>query len=353
MSGSDANSNDAGEPQEELFGLLDRYLGSLHARDADSRIEMVGSHPDLAGMFECLEALDHLAPTLSDELPGDVSPDHPEFAEQGAPEETDFGKYRLVREVGRGGMGFVVLARQTDLDRTVALKMILSSHLATDDEIRRFYAEARAAGRVRHANIVAIHEVGEINGQHYFAMDHVEGRSLAEVCAKARLSPDEAARCLADVARAVHCLHEHNIVHRDLKPSNILVDDRGKPFVTDFGLAKVFDADSAQTRSGTIIGTPSYMSPEQAAGHSTRVTSATDVYSLGAILYELLTGRPPFRRETPHETLLEVLEGEATWPARLNPELPSELELICMRCLEKRPAARYASAAAVADALDR
>jgi serine/threonine-protein kinase len=272
---------------------------------------------------------------------------------QDASGELEFGKYRLIREIGRGGMGVVFLARQIDLDRTVAIKMILASHLATGDEIRRFYAEARAAGRVRHANVVGIHEVGEIRGQHYFAMDHVEGRSLAEVASKTHMAPEAAAKLLADVARAVQCLHDHNIVHRDLKPSNILLDDQGKPYVTDFGLAKVYDTDSPQTRSGAIIGTPSYMSPEQAAGHSAAVLPATDVYSLGAILYELLTGRPPFRRETPHETLLEVLEGEATWPVHLNAQLAPELALICMRCLEKQPEARYASAAALADDLER
>lgn len=349
MGQTEINAEDPSDvPHDELFGLLEKYIGSLHSQDEISRLAMMQKHPELTAMFDCLEALENLAP--NDEPPHVSSTGTFNRDDLG---EMVFGKYRLVREIGRGGMGVVFLARQTDLDRTVALKMILSSHLATGDEIRRFYDEAKAAGRVRHANVVGIHEVGEINGQHYFAMDFVEGRSVAQVAAAEAFHPEIAARILADVARAVQCLHEHNIIHRDLKPSNILLDAEGKPYVTDFGLAKVFDADSTNTRTGAIIGTPSYMSPEQAAGRSAGVTAATDIYSLGTILYELLTGRPPFRRDTPHETLLEVIEGEATWPSQLNSQLAPELELICMRCLEKQPEARYQSATSLADDLER
>jgi len=267
--------------------------------------------------------------------------------------ERDFGKYELLEELGRGGMGVVYRARQKDLDRIVAIKMILSSQLASDDEVRRFYAEAKAAGGLKHSNIVGIHEVGALDGQHYFAMDCVDGGSLAQWLRSGVLDAEAAARCLSKVARAVEYLHTHNIVHRDLKPSNILLDADCEPYVTDFGLAKVFEPDSNRTATGTIIGTPGYMAPEQAAGRTADVSPATDVYSLGAILYEMLTGRPPFKTDSPLDTIVQVLESEPTLPTRLVRSVPRELELICLKCLEKEPHRRYQSAAELADDLDR
>jgi serine/threonine-protein kinase len=264
-----------------------------------------------------------------------------------------FGKFELLREIGRGGMGVVYLARQQDLGRTVAVKMILSSRLASADDVRRFYAEARTAAGLRHPNIIGIHEVGELHGQHFFVMDFVEGENLKEVISRRALDAETAARTIAAVARAVDYLHGHKIVHRDLKPSNIIVDEQGTPYVTDFGLAKLLDAGGDATRSGTIIGTPSYMPPEQAAGHNSEVSARSDVYSLGAILYELLTGRPPFEHAHPLDTLVDVLEGEPTLPTRLNPGAPRALEQVTLRCLEKDPADRYPSAAALADDLER
>ncbi|MEX2287201.1 MAG: protein kinase [Planctomycetaceae bacterium] len=348
------NVDDADEQPQRLFGLLDRYVGSLHAGDAASRSSILERNPDLAGIFDCLDALESLAPGETDQVDNNATLLPRTMAEREAEDHpADFGKYALVREIGRGGMGVVYLAKQTDLDRVVALKMILSSRLASKDEIRRFYSEAKAAGRVRHPHIVGIHEVGEVRGQHYFAMDYVEGRSLADVLRDGPLAKESAVGCLICVARAVQCLHEHEIIHRDLKPANILIDQQGHPYVTDFGLAKVFDAQCSQTGSGTVIGTPSYMPPEQAAGHVSEISTASDVYSLGAILYELLTGRPPFMRNSPYETLLEVIEGEPTPPSKLNRGIAPELELICMRCLEKEPQARYSSAAAFADDLER
>ena len=264
-----------------------------------------------------------------------------------------FGHFELLEQAGRGGMGVVFKARQTDLERTVALKMILSSRLASPEEVRRFQQEAKAAARLRHPNIVGIHQVGQINGQHYFTMDYIGGHSLAKLLEAGPLPPDQAAQCLLSVARAVHFLHDQGIVHRDLKPSNILLDERGQPFVTDFGLARVFSDDAARTETGAILGTPSYMAPEQARGDSAAISPRTDVYSLGAVLYEMLTGRPPFREENQLNTLMQVLEGEPTLPNRLNRGVPAELQRICMFCLEKSPAGRYASAAALADDLER
>jgi serine/threonine-protein kinase len=265
----------------------------------------------------------------------------------------DFGKYELLCELGRGGMGVVYKARHKELDRIVAIKMILASHLASPEQVERFYAEARAASRLNSAQVVGIHDVGQIHGQHYFAMDYVPGPSLAEVVREGPLDPATAARYVYGVARAVALLHQHGIVHRDLKPSNVLLDDEGRVRVTDFGLAKMLQAEGRMTRSGAIVGTPGYMAPEQAAGKGGDVGPASDLYSLGAILYELLVGRPPFSGETPLDTLVQVLEGEPVAPGRLRPGIPREIEVICLTCLERAPGDRYPTAAALAEDLDR
>jgi eukaryotic-like serine/threonine-protein kinase len=267
--------------------------------------------------------------------------------------DSDFGKYELLGELGRGGMGVVYKARQKGLDRLVALKMILASHLASAEQVDRFYAEARAAARLHDPNIVRIHDVGEIHGQHYFAMEYIDGPNLAELAAKGAIDLEAAARHVETVARAVGRLHAQGIVHRDLKPPNILLDRSGRPFVTDFGLVKLLGDDSHVTCSGAILGTPNYMAPEQATGRARDVGPACDVYALGAILYELLTGRPPFVAESPMDTLMQVLEAEPVHPRRINPRVPRALELICLKCLEKNPKARYASAEALADDLRR
>jgi len=350
------------DDESRLFALLDRYVELLHAQNVDSRSAVIARHPELAGLLECLESLDSLAPTVAENPVGDTERDEDEVPTVRASdsavvaepaEPTPFGKYQLLGELGRGGMGVVYAARQTDLDRTVALKMILSSHLATSEEVERFYAEARAAGRLKHPNIVAIHEVGEIMGQHYFAMDCVEGTSLAEELRKKSISLEQSVRCLAAVARAVHYLHEHGVVHRDLKPSNILLDQAGNPYVTDFGLAKVFDIDTGRTGSGMIIGTPGFMSPEQAAGRIDEISPRSDIYSLGAILYLMLTGQAPFGHTHPMYTLLGAVEGDPPLPRSLNPEAPRDLQAICLRCLERDPGDRYHSAADLAADLER
>jgi serine/threonine-protein kinase len=272
-------------------------------------------------------------------------------ASKGLPASTRVGEYELMEEIGRGGMGVVFRARHASLGRTVALKMILSGDFASRSETRRFRAEAEAAANLDHPHIVPIHEVGEHAGRPYYTMRLLSGGSLAQRLRKSRIDPRGAARLLSTVARAMHHAHRRGFVHRDLKPANVLFDEAGRPFVTDFGLAKRL-GQTGPTGQGALMGTPGYMAPEQAAGRAD-ITASADIYSLGAILYKVLAGRPPFRASTVIETLVQVMEGEPVSPRRLNPSVPVDLEFICLKCLEKDPARRYASAAALADDLDR
>jgi serine/threonine-protein kinase len=360
-------ADDPNRPDDEReFVLLDRYVAALHAGDLEQCARWHEEHPHLREMARCLSALDELSsvcgsPPAPDRAPelalaSTIAPAGTGFdagAGAGPLPSAEFGKFELLEEIGRGGMGVVFKARQRDLNRVVALKMILANRLAAAEDVKRFYREARAAGGLRHPQIVGIHEVGQIHGQHFFTMDFIDGRSLASVTKAGPVDPERAARWLAAVARAVQFLHDHGIVHRDLKPSNILLDESGAPFVTDFGLAKVFDEHDERTKTGEILGTPGYMAPEQAAGKVTDISPRSDVYSLGAILYEMLTGRPPFREDNPLNTILQVLESEPTLPRQLNAGIPPELEHICLKCLEKDSGRRYPTAAAVAGELER
>jgi serine/threonine-protein kinase len=262
-----------------------------------------------------------------------------------------FGDYMLQKELGRGGMGVVYKARQVSLNRPVALKMIKAGMLADADELRRFQNEAEAVARLDHPRIVPVYEVGEHDRQRYFTMKLIEGGDLADQLASFKDDPRAAATLVALAAEAVHHAHMRGILHRDLKPANILVDPEGHPHVTDFGLAKGVKTDVAMTATGAILGTPSYMSPEQAAGRSGTITTATDVYGLGAILYALLTGKPPFGGDSIIETLDAVRNHPPERPRRINSSAPRDLETICLKCLEKDPRRRYSSAQALADDL--
>jgi WD40 repeat protein len=264
-----------------------------------------------------------------------------------------FGDYEIERELARGGMGVVFRARQVSLNRPVALKMILAGQLADDTDVKRFYTEAEAAANLDHSGIVPIYEVGQHEGQHYFSMGFVEGQSLSHRLADGLFPPREAAELIRRVSEAIEFAHQHGVIHRDLKPANILLDKNGNPRVTDFGLAKKIESDSGLTGSGQIMGTPSYMPPEQAGGKRGEVGPTADVYSLGATLYALVTGRPPFQAATAMDTVIQVLSDEPIPPRRLNPSIPPDLETICTKCLEKDPARRYASARALAEELGR
>ncbi len=264
-----------------------------------------------------------------------------------------FGDYELLEEIARGGMGVVYKARQVSLNRVVALKMILSGQLASEEDVARFRTEAEAAANLQHPGIVAIHEVGEHEGQHYFSMDYVEGTSLNELVRDNPLSTDRAARYVRQIAEAIHYAHGQGTLHRDLKPSNVLIDTTDGVRVTDFGLAKRIEDDSSLTATGQVLGTPSYMPPEQAAGQLDQVKETADVYALGAILYELLTDRPPFKADTPLDTLTQVRDNEPAGPRLLNPKISRDLETICLKAMAKEPSRRYPTADALAADLRR
>ncbi|MSU63207.1 MAG: hypothetical protein EXS31_12565 [Pedosphaera sp.] len=264
-----------------------------------------------------------------------------------------FGDYELIDEIARGGMGIVYKARQPSLDRIVAVKMILFGSMASAEQIRRFRIEASAAGSLQHPNIVAVHEVGLHENQHFMVMDYVDGPNLSRLVQDSPLPARKAATYLKAIAEAVQYAHDHGILHRDLKPSNVLLGSDDRPRVTDFGLAKRFDTESSLTLSGHVLGSPNYMPPEQAGGGRQKVGRTSDVYSLGAILYHLLTARPPFRAETIGETLQQVQQTDPLSPRLLNASIPRDLETICLKCLEKEPTKRYATATELADELGR
>jgi hypothetical protein len=337
---------------DPLDAVIAGYVQQVEAGAVPDREALLQHHPKLAerlrAFFADYDRLDRQAAELRLSAdPNRTTDATPPAAE--LPRVRYFGDYELLEVIARGGMGVVYKAHQVSLNRLVALKMILKGELATPRDVARFRAEAEAAANLDHPHIVPIYEVGEHDGQQYYAMRYVEGTSLAR---RPRSDGRSEARLMAAVTAAVHHAHRCGILHRDLKPSNILVDPAGTPLVADFGLAKRVDADRSLTESGAVVGTPRYMAPEQAAGRKD-LTVAADVYSLGVVLYERLTGRTPFTGETVLEVLRQVRETEPPRPSSITPGLNRDLETICLKCLEKDPAKRYASAEALADDLER
>ena len=370
-------SGDLSSREQRVNEAIAAYLAEADAGRAPERNVFLAAYPDLADdLAAFLADRDHFVRAAA---PLAAPPSDPN-AETLAPSSSAdpalgtvryFGDYELLEELARGGMGVVFKARQVSLNRTVALKMILAGQLASPADVQRFLTEAESAANLDHPNIVPIYEVGEHQGQHYFSMKLVEGSSLAQAVPQLVKEPRRAAALVVKVARTVHYAHQRGILHRDLKPANILLalsDASQKrpggqrfceaslngvePHVTDFGLAKRVQGDSGLTQSGAIVGTPSYMAPEQAAARKD-LTTAADVYALGAILYECLTGQPPFKGDTALDTLMQVLEKEPERPSRLNPLLNRDLETICLKCLQKEPTRRYASAEELARDLER
>jgi TolB-like protein/Tfp pilus assembly protein PilF/tRNA A-37 threonylcarbamoyl transferase component Bud32 len=269
------------------------------------------------------------------------------------PMPMEFGDYELLEQIGRGGQGVVFRARQKSLNRIVALKVIALGRWATEAHIKRFRREAEAAARLEHPCIVPIHEVGERDGSCYFSMKFVEGGQLDEVVRRTPMAIRQAGELIAKVARTVHYAHEHGILHRDIKPGNVLLDASGEPHLTDFGLARLVESESTVTRTLEVLGTPSYMAPEQAVGNNAAVSSVTDVYGIGAVLYELLTGHPPFAGGTTYQTIKLLLDTEPRPPRLWNRKIDHDLSTICLKCLEKDTKRRYSSALALAEELER
>jgi WD40 repeat protein len=336
------NSHDSTNSARLDEVLLD-YLRRVDRREPVDREAFIAEHPDVAeqlrAFFADSSAVDNLL---------HVKPERPRASRDGPrvsalPVVRYFGDYELLEEVGRGGMGVVYKARQCSLNRTVAVKMILAGQLADEEEVRRFQAEAELAAGLDHPGIVPIFEVGRHEGQCYFSMAYVEGRSLAQEVAQAPLPPRRAAERMCRVAQAVHYAHGKGVIHRDLKPSNILLDANDQPRITDFGLAKRVAVDGGQTASGQILGSPSYMPPEQAEGRLDRIDARSDVYALGATLYHLITGRAPFQAAHVLDTLAQVRREDPLAPRQINPRLPRDLDTICLKCLEKSPHRRFST----------
>lgn len=266
---------------------------------------------------------------------------------------TQLGDYEILDELGRGGMGVVYKARQVTLGRNVALKMIRSGALASEIDVQRFHLEAQAAGRLSHPAIVQVYQVGELGGDHFFSMEYIEGETLSQYAQTNALTPTDTAQLVKQIAEAIHFAHEHGVLHRDLKPSNIMLDADRNPRITDFGLAKDMNSEDQLTSTGSALGTPSYMPPEQAQARRDDITARSDIYSLGAILYSLIAGRPPFRAKSLVGLLMMVIHDEPTPPRDHNANCPRDLEAICLKCLQKDPEDRYATAQELADDLTR
>jgi serine/threonine-protein kinase len=369
-----ASSSDAAMPESILASLLDELTQELRRGGRPDVDEAAKLHPALAVDLRALWATIWVAEEMardgmSEQEPAALAGDP--NATVGWPARTEsstaatisdsrtteslrgrFGDYELFDELGQGGMGVVWRAREIARDRIVAIKRLSRGPASTPQDLERFRVEALAAARLAHPHIVPVFQVGEHDDQPYFTMQYIEGTTLARQLAAGPMPAHDAARLLVLVCQAVHYAHDRGVLHRDLKPSNILIDRAGNPYVSDFGLAKRIDVDSSLTPSGAFLGTPSYMPPEQApspgAGRRAPLGPTADVYSLGAILYHILTGRPPFQTASPIETMLLALEHDPIPPRALNPRVNPDLEMVALKCLQKSPLLRYPSAAALA-----
>jgi WD40 repeat protein/tRNA A-37 threonylcarbamoyl transferase component Bud32 len=359
--------SDSTDRDRQVNEIITAYLQAVDAGQTPDHQEWLRRYPEFSAELEAFLAdyervermAEPLRPATAPEVPPEGSvPGEAATLDSAKPAAVGagttvryFGDYELLEEIGRGGMGVVYKARQVSLNRIVALKMILAGQLASENDVRRFHTEAEAAAQLDHAGIVPIFEVGRHEGQHYFSMGYVEGQSLAARVAAGPLPPREAAEVVRSVAEAVEYAHQKGVIHRDLKPSNILVDQAGHARITDFGLAKRVAADAGPTTTGQVLGTPSYIPPEQAAGKLDQVGPVSDVYGLGAVLYTLVTGCPPFQSPNPLDTLQQVLQSEPAAPRLLNQGIDRDLETIILKCLAKEPAGRYASARELANDL--
>lgn len=356
--------------------IIAEFLSAVENGETPDRQELLDAHPDLADdLVEFFRNHDEICGNFNQTPDNKSSVDdsdarnHPSTIARSIDEldaDTNrevtgkirsnnklVGNYRILEEIDRGGMGIVYRAMDEKLQRIVALKMIRSGRLASESDIQRFNAEARAAAKLDHPGIVAVHEVGSFEGQPYFSMAFVEGTNLASFLKSRKLSVEEACTLIKQIALAIDHAHENGLVHRDLKPANILMDSQNNPRITDFGLAKSLDKDEGLTGTGEILGTINFMAPEQAAARNDQVDRMTDVYSLGAMLYFLCTGRPPFETDNPVDTLLQILDSEPVSASKVNPKVPTDVASICMRCLEKDPRNRYQTAQELVAELDR
>lgn len=360
----------AADRDARLAELIAKALDNAHSGGDISIERLAADHPEFAnelrelwGIAEVAEHCGRAVPEPDALLHHESAKTHRGNSASTGDHTSSFGDYELFEEIGRGGMGVVYRARQLSLDRIVALKIVLGGSVATRADLARFRGEAETAARLNHPNIIPVYDVGERDGLPFFTMRFVPGTTLAQRLAEGPMQAREAAELLAPIARAIAHAHENGVLHRDLKPSNILIDDDGQPYVSDFGLAKRLlpEATSesgptqllrAVTHTGAILGTPGFMSPEQAAGRRGVISTGTDVYSLGAILYAMLTGRPPFQAASPVDTVMMVLEQDPVAPQTLNPSVDRDLEMIAMKCLQKPVELRYRSAAELAADLE-
>lgn len=343
------------DQERELAVLVTALTDRLQRGDTVDIHAECRAHPDLARDLMSLWGMVVVTNAVGGKEASEIrSGNDPVVDESGTwrlPLPCVLGDYELLEEIGRGGMGVVFRARQLSLDREVAIKMILRDRLASEAERQRFFAEARATAQLQHPGIVPVYDVGEIDGRPYFAMQYLRGRTLMELIATGQLDQREAARHVEKITRAVEFAHACGILHRDIKPSNIFVDSSGEARLTDFGLAKQSDNSESLTRTGVVLGTPTYMSPEQASGRMGELGPASDIYSLGSVLYHALTGRPPFTAKSAMDVLLQVLEQDPPNPRLIDPKIDRDLEMIVVRCLQKPPELRYASAQALGDDL--